>query len=602
MPTLTPSPGTVFVLRTVEFVMVGLVLLVLGWLIWREPGRRREWIAWTVPFLLLLVSFGLGAWSSYQLFSTSVVAPLESSASELLETAGLAALMRIVLREAWGRIAWVGFVGLAAEVLGILYLGLPTSYPSSLAHSVAAASVSLGGFLGVAFGARRELRYAGLGLLLVGIAHLIDILTSVGPRTEIAQTLAHGLTLFGLTGLVLAVERRSHDLFTRVFVRLNLAFIFLAGVLMVLASEAERAKQMNFAQRRLTELAEVLRGQAMFYLVENLPLDVLNSPVLFRRVVADFGHHPDLRIGRIRIGEHELVVSIDGEGMIEQRVVNVQHVDGQPRDHLSPTVVVAEWPIFLQRRPVGAVVLEVTRESLTKEMTGPILVIFFAFTSMVAIASVLIGVIVHDASEQLRRQVEQIERSERLLMQAAKLASLGELVSGVAHEINNPLSVMLSRVDYLRDLKGDGVVPGDVAESVEVIGRQTGRIARIVQDLLSFARPHPIERQWVDLHDIVRRSTELTGARLRAAGVSLRLDLSPGLPRLDVDPDRLEQVLINLINTAADAMPGGGQLRIVTHQQDRQVVLAVSDTGVGIADEDLKKVFDPFFSTKKGKG
>lgn len=157
-------------------------------------------------------------------------------------------------------------------------------------------------------------------------------------------------------------------------------------------------------------------------------------------------------------------------------------------------------------------------------------------------------------------------------------------------------------MDCLRDLKGDAVVPGDFTESVEVIGRQTGRIARIVQDLLSFARPHPIERRWVDLHDIVRRSTELTGARLRAACVSLRLDLSPGLPRLNVDPDRLEQVLINLINNAADAMPGGGQLRIVTHQQDRQVVLAMSDTGVGIADEDLKKVFDPFFWTKKGKG
>lgn len=602
MLTLTPSPGTIFVLRTVEFVMVGLVLLTLGWLNWREPSRRREWIAWMAPFLLLLVSFGLGAWSSYQLFSTSVVVPLDSSAGQLLETAGLAGLMRIVLKEAWGRLAWVGFAGLAAEVLGVLYLDPATSYPPSLAHSLAAASVSLGSFLGVTFGARRELRYAGLGFLLVGIAHLIDILTSVGPRTEITQTLAHGLTLFGLTGLVLAVERRSHDLFTQVFVRLNLAFIFLAGVLMVLASEAERAKQMNFAQRRLTELAEVLRGQTMFYLVESQPLDVLNSPVLFRRIVADFGHHPDLRIARIRIGEHELVVSIDGEGMIDKRLVDMRYAVRQPPDPLSPTVVVAEWPIFLQRRSVGAVVLEETRESVTKEMAGPILVIFFAFTSTVTIASVLIGVIVYHASEQLRRQVEQIERSERLLMQAAKLASLGELVSGVAHEINNPLSVMLSRVDYLRDLKGDGVVPGDVTESVEVIGRQTERIRRIVQDLLSFARAQPIEQRWVDLQDIIRRSTELTGARLRAAGVSVRLDLSPGLPRLNVDPDRLEQVLINLINNAADAMPGGGQLRIVTHQQDRQVVLAVSDTGVGITDEDLKKVFDPFFSTKKGKG
>src|SRR5574341_501858 len=134
---LTASPETAFVLRTVEFVMAGLVLLVLGWLIWREAGRRREWIQLTAPFLLLLVSFGLGAWSSYLLFSTSVVAPFQSLASELLETAGLAGVMRVLLREAWGRLAWIGFAGPAAEVLGILYLGAPTSYPPSLAHSLA---------------------------------------------------------------------------------------------------------------------------------------------------------------------------------------------------------------------------------------------------------------------------------------------------------------------------------------------------------------------------------------------------------------------------------------------------------------------------------
>ena len=282
--------------------------------------------------------------------------------------------------------------------------------------------------------------------------------------------------------------------------------------------------------------------------------------------------------------------------------VAVRPATGQGGDALSPTIVVGEWPIFLDARPVGGVALEQTRESITREMAGPILVIFFAFTSMVTIASVLIGVIVYGASEQLRSQVEQIERSERLLMQAAKLASLGELVSGVAHEINNPLNVMLSRVDYLKDLETDGVVPKDVSESVEVIGRQTHRIHRIVQDLLSFARPHPIERRWIDLRDVIRRSTELMAARLRAAAVSLRLDLPPDLPRLNADADRLEQVLINLLNNAADAMPGGGRLQISARQQDGQVVLAVSDSGVGNADEDLKKVFDPFFSTKQGKG
>jgi signal transduction histidine kinase len=510
--------------------------------------------------------------------------------------------MRVLLKDAWGPIAWVAFAAPMVEAIGILSLGPPSSYPPSPTHAVAAGSVSLVAVLGIAFGARRDLRYAGAGLLLVGAAHLADLLTSVGPRLEITQTLVHGLMLFGLTGLVLAVEQRSRDLFTQVFIRLNLAFIFLAGVLMVFASEAERAKQMNFAQRGLTELAEVVRGSAMFYLNDQPPREVLDSPVLFRRIVADFGEHPDLRVARIRLDNQELVVSIDSDGMIDRRIVSAPRAAEQAANPLSPTVIVGEWPIFRSTGSIGAVVLEQTRESITREMAGPILVIFFAFTSMVTVASVLIGAIVYGASEQLRNQVEQIERSERLLMQAAKLASLGELVSGVAHEINNPLTVMLSRMDYLRDLNADGGVPSEVTESIEVVRRHMNRIRKIVQDLLSFARPHPIERRWMELHDVVRRSTELIGLRLRTAGVSLRIDLPPDLPQLHADADRLEQVLINLVNNAVDAMPGGGALRISARQQGRDVVLAVSDTGVGIAEEDLKKVFDPFFSTKKGKG
>ncbi|MFQ5791122.1 MAG: sensor histidine kinase, partial [Acidobacteriota bacterium] len=415
---------------------------------------------------------------------------------------------------------------------------------------------------------------------------------------------AYGVAIaLGLTGLALSVERRSDDLFVQVFTRLNLTFIFLAGVLMALASQAERSKRMEFAGRQVEELAEFLRGHVMYYLSEGEPAqDILASPVILRQIVSGFGHYADLRMVRVQVLGEELELSIDEGGVVTQRQRTVSE---NPSDsaRASPRVVVAELPIFYEDEPVGRVLLEETRESVNQEMAQSILVIFFAFTSAVTVASLIIGVIVFEASEKLKRQVKQIEQSERGLMQAAKLASIGELVSGVAHELNNPLGVIVSRTGYLRELMRDTLSsPRDMAEDLEAIDRQAHRISRIVRDLLGFARPHPLELGSVDVRDLVDQALHLTGGRVRQASLQVRKDIPADLPRLKADRDRLQQVLVNLINNAVDAMPKGGKLEFTARRQDGQILLSVSDTGVGIAEEDLKRIFDPFFSKKQGKG
>lgn len=602
---LTRSLETLFILDTIRFIVSGLVWMVLIWLVWKEPARRQQWIGWILSFLLLVVSFGLGAWTSYRLLVSpeeSALAPLHYGVSGGLETLGLAGLAWAVLGPSWGRWAAIGLVAAAAELGALLSWGLPPDYPPSLAHSVAATVVSFAGFAGTAARARGELRYAGLAFLLLAGAHLTLAAAGTERSGDYAWSVAALLNLLALTGMALAVERRSADLFTRVFIRLNLTFIFLAGVLMALASQAERNERMDFARRELAGLAEFLRGHIMYYLEQGAETgEILASPVIFRRIVADFGSHHDLRVVRIQAADQQFSVIIDDEGIVSHRLDRARN-EPAAGSYRSPTVVVAEWPIFFRERQVGAVVLEQTQRSVNLDMAGSILVIFFAFTSAVAAASFLIGVIVYDASERLREQVRQIEQSERQLMQAAKLASLGELVSGVAHEINNPLGVIVSRTEYLQDLAGEGRPPGEFVQDLDVIGRQTQRIGRTVQDLLSFARPHAMELRQVPVAEVIERSLKLTATRLRDAGVRLRIEVPAEIPALRADVDRLEQVLINLINNAADAMPDGGELRIRAEVSGSQVLLSVGDTGMGIPEEDLKRIFDPFFSTKPGRG
>jgi PAS domain S-box-containing protein len=190
---------------------------------------------------------------------------------------------------------------------------------------------------------------------------------------------------------------------------------------------------------------------------------------------------------------------------------------------------------------------------------------------------------------------------ERQARHVEKLAALGSLAAGIAHEINNPIGILLSRIELMLMDIGDQGTPGQTAADLEVLHRQATRLGRIAHGLLSFGRQHHRERQPVDLTEVVEDTLLLTGKQLGRDGIHIVTDLDPGLPRVWGDATALEQVLMNLLLNARDAMATGGTLRIETRAaSDRPsaVQLLVADTGAGMPPEVLARIAEPFFTSK----
>jgi PAS domain S-box-containing protein len=207
-------------------------------------------------------------------------------------------------------------------------------------------------------------------------------------------------------------------------------------------------------------------------------------------------------------------------------------------------------------------------------------------------------VAVQDITE-LDQAQEEIARQRDILYQREKLAAMGELLAGVAHELNNPLSVVMGQSSLMRRDAGEGTL-GRRAERVH---QAAERCARIVRNFLALARQRPPERQSVQINQVVREALELLGYSLRVDGVDVELALAEDLPVLWADPHQLHQVMVNLIANAHQAMRSGPLPRLIiigsrVDPTGGRVVLEVADTGPGMAPEVQQKIFDPFFTTK----
>jgi two-component system NtrC family sensor kinase len=197
-----------------------------------------------------------------------------------------------------------------------------------------------------------------------------------------------------------------------------------------------------------------------------------------------------------------------------------------------------------------------------------------------------------------KRMEEELDRQREARLQSDKLAAMGQLLAGVAHELNNPLSVVMGRAELLtRALAG-----GPLGPRVEKLAQAAERCARIVKNFLALARQRPPERETVHLNRIVQEAIELLGYPLRTDSVQVELDLAPDLPALWADAHQLHQVVVNLVTNAHQAMREQTGLRRLTLTTRRdaagQVVLEAADTGPGIRAEVLPRLFEPFFTTK----
>ncbi|MGE3558638.1 MAG: PAS domain S-box protein [Nitrospira sp.] len=193
----------------------------------------------------------------------------------------------------------------------------------------------------------------------------------------------------------------------------------------------------------------------------------------------------------------------------------------------------------------------------------------------------------------LKQIQDQLRKTERV-------AELGTLASGMAHEIGTPMNVILGRAEYLMDR----VTEEPIRKGLQTIITQVERITKVMNQLLAFARRKPPERKPLILKDIVEESLELFRERFRHSHITIELTLDENCPSVLADSDQISQVMINLIVNALHAMEdGGGRLRIGLAPEKDMVTLTVADSGHGIPCDVVKKVFDPFFTTKEfGKG
>jgi nitrogen-specific signal transduction histidine kinase len=203
----------------------------------------------------------------------------------------------------------------------------------------------------------------------------------------------------------------------------------------------------------------------------------------------------------------------------------------------------------------------------------------------------------HKSVKDLALSNEKLSSMKQALKQSEKLAHMGQLSAGIAHELNNPLGVVIM---YSNILLEESNAEDPVREDLKLIVEQAGRCKKIVAGLLNFARKNQVNHQMVSIIDLVNHSLE---SLIVPEKVKINIDDRTTNPEAMLDQEQMMQVLTNLIKNAFDAMPEGGTVNIKMEDTLSDVIIVISDTGIGIKEEDRAKIFEPFFTTKSiGQG
>jgi signal transduction histidine kinase len=194
------------------------------------------------------------------------------------------------------------------------------------------------------------------------------------------------------------------------------------------------------------------------------------------------------------------------------------------------------------------------------------------------------------------RNLAYLSEVENTLSYSRKLAALGRLSAGIAHEVKNPLNATMIHVELLKMKLASQPA---AMEHLSVIAAQVRRLDEVVQGFLKFTRPEELKLRPVALAPLIDEAMPVILAEAEKSGVDVRVELPADLPPVSADPGLLEQAVLNLGLNACQAMPGGGRLRIAAAAVGRQVEIIFEDTGVGIAPEQLARIFDLYFTTKE---
>jgi signal transduction histidine kinase len=216
------------------------------------------------------------------------------------------------------------------------------------------------------------------------------------------------------------------------------------------------------------------------------------------------------------------------------------------------------------------------------------------------------GKVLYDTQEYIIAYVRDVTVERQLreqLLQADKLSLLGRLSAGIAHEIRNPLAAISMNLQFLQSVLPNG--NDDVREAIEATLQGAVRIDHIIENTLNFARPTKPVKKFEDVNGVIQRAIDLCRTIFTKKNIRVIPKLAEGLPFLLLDNGQIQQVMINLLTNAADAVNDSGSIIVSTqleqHDEKSYVVVAVKDDGIGIKKEDMEKIFSPFF-TKKAHG
>jgi len=224
--------------------------------------------------------------------------------------------------------------------------------------------------------------------------------------------------------------------------------------------------------------------------------------------------------------------------------------------------------------------------------------------SMIVGLVIIYGIFTQTLINSRKAALEEKERTQKQLIQAEKLAALGIVAAGIAHEVKNPLAIIIQGVDYLKTSTGSDKLIVDV---VERINKSAFRADSIIKGLLSFTRQMPLQAEQVEIEPVIEETLSFIEHHLKRKHITLIKEFSPDLPKVTIDINQIKQVFLNILLNSIDAIHDGGSITIsaepvesATGEKHLQIIFA--DTGCGIPSDTIEKVFDPFYTTKDSSG
>ena len=381
-------------------------------------------------------------------------------------------------------------------------------------------------------------------------------------------------------------------------------------------SEAEWFSETQKNQYYISDVFTGLRGTPHFIVAAKMPW---KEQGWILRATVDFNAFTDL-VSNIRIGTTGFAYILNRRGELQTSPpYEIDRLSGPHRNFLdanleSDKVIIEENLNAFGRDSIFAVTSlnnkrwilifqqEVSDAFATWNTTKLFAIFLFLFWA--AVVALFTYFISRRMTLRIEEEIIQKEKMSDQVVEAGRLASIGELAAGIAHEINNPVAIMVEEAGWIQDLLGEDepTTPDNLSEierAAAQIKTQGGRCKEITHKLLSFARKTDPTEKVIDLNEMVAEMITLVDQKARYANVKIETNLESDLPPFQASATEIQQVLLNLINNSVDAIDSsGGTIRISTHEGEGTIELKIADNGIGIAEANLSRIFDPFYTTK----